>query len=74
MKEPLIVRRRLPDGSFGDPVNVFGKGETSAVKVTRLEGDNAIITFALIEKDMQLNDLEASQAALLFQLIEKGVL
>lgn len=33
---PLIIRRRLPDGSFGDPVKPFG-GESDQEKIARLE-------------------------------------
>lgn len=73
MGEPLVIKRRLPDGSFGDPVKPFG-GESDREKVARLEGENASITFTLLEKDLKLEELEASQAMVLFQLIEKGVL
>ncbi|MET3657812.1 hypothetical protein [Sporosarcina psychrophila] len=69
----LVRRKRLQDGTFGDFEKVFD-GETPEEKIERLENENANITFALIEKDMKLNDVESSQAMLLFQLIEKGVL
>lgn len=69
----LVRRKRLQDGTFGDFEKVFD-GESADEKVQRLEKENANITFALIEKDMKLNDVESSQAMLLFQLIEKGVL
>lgn len=72
MGKPLVIKRRLPDGSFGDPVKPFG-GESDSEKVARLESENANITFTLLEKDTKIEELEASQAMLLFQLLEKGV-
>lgn len=69
----LVIRRRLPDGTFGDPVKPFG-GETEKEKIARLESENASITFNQVQKDLKIAELEESQALLLFQLIEKGVL
>lgn len=69
----LVIRRRLPDGTFGDPVKPFG-GETEQEKIARLESENANITFSLVQKDLKIMELEETQALLLFQLIEKGVL
>lgn len=69
---PLVIRRRLPDGTFGDPVKPFG-GETEGEKIARLESENANITFTLLQKELQIEELENSQAMLIFQLVEKGV-
>lgn len=69
----ILRRKRLADGSFGELEKVLG-GETESEKIERLEGENAHITFMLIEKDMKLSEVESSQALLLFQLLEKGVL
>lgn len=69
----ILRRKRLPDGSFGELENVFG-GETESDKLERLEGENAFLSFSLIEKDMKINSIEQAQAGLIFQLLEKGVL
>lgn len=39
MSKPLEIRRRLPDGTFGEWVKPFG-GESDAEKLERLEKEN----------------------------------
>lgn len=66
---PLVIRRRLPDGTFGDPVKPFG-GETDQEKIARLEEENANLTFALLERDLRIENIEAVQAEILLQLLK----
>lgn len=57
---PLVIRRRLPDGTFGDPVKPFG-GETDQEKIARLEKE---------KKELEETLLSAMDAtALLFEEI-----
>lgn len=65
---PLIIRRRLPDGTFGDPVKPFG-GETDQEKIARLEAENASLTFSLLEKDLRMETIESVQAEMLLLLL-----
>ncbi|MBG9548361.1 hypothetical protein [Cytobacillus firmus] len=44
---PLVIRRRLPDGSFGDPVKPFG-GETEQEKIARLEREKSELEETLL--------------------------
>lgn len=67
-KSTLEIKRRLPDGSFGDPVKPFG-GETDKEKIARLEAENANLTFSLLEKDIRLDMIESVQAEMLLQLL-----
>ena len=69
----VLRRKRLADGSFGELEKIF-EGETQEEKIERLEGENAFLSFSLLEKDMKLSAVEESHAGLVFQLIEKGVL
>lgn len=69
----VMRRKRLEDGTYGDFEKVF-EGETQEEIIERLEGENAFLSFSLLEKDMKLSAIEESHAGLVFQLIEKGVL
>ncbi|KOS64616.1 hypothetical protein FJQ98_14040 [Lysinibacillus agricola] len=66
----LEIKRRLPDGSFGEAVKPFG-GETDQEKIVRLEEENANLTFALLEKDLRIENIEAVQAEILLQLLKR---
>lgn len=70
---PLIIRKRKPDGSFGDLVNVF-KRETDSDKIIRLEATNAQLAYEAIEKNLKIEELSNNQAELTYQLMMKGVL
>ena len=70
---PLVIRKRNPDGSFGNLVNVF-KRETESDKIERLEATNAQLAYEAIEKDLKIEELSNNQAELTYQLMMKGVL
>lgn len=73
MAKTLQIRRRLPDGSFADPVKPFG-GETDEERADRLEAVNAGLMFSAMESSMNFESLKEAQAELLFELLQKGVL
>lgn len=73
---------RLQNGKLGqlEKKESFGL-ETDQEKIARLEAENANITFTLLGTEMELQSTQNSlksaeekQAALIFQLVEKGVI
>lgn len=73
MGEALVIRRRLPDGSFGDPVKPFG-GETYKEKAERLEETSAEILYSAMISDSNLAEVKDSQSELMYQLMMNGVI
>lgn len=71
--ETLVIRRRNPDGSFGEAVKPFG-GETDSEKMERLEADNAQLIYTSMMKAIAIEELNTSQANLLYQLMTNGVI
>lgn len=73
MGEALVIRRRLPDGSFGDPVKPFG-GETYKEKAERLEETSAEILYNAMLADATLAEVKDSHAEMMYQLMMNGVI
>lgn len=69
----LEIKRRLPDGSFGDPVKPFG-GETDKEKIVRLEANNADLMYGSMMKELEIDKLKNTQAELLYQLMMGGII
>ena len=60
MKQPLVIRKRLPDGTFGEPQKAFeGTGDTTEEKAVRLEQENAELREQLNNGLMELSTLIA---------------
>ncbi|WJY27492.1 hypothetical protein [Sporosarcina trichiuri] len=75
MAEPLVTRKRLPDGTFGGPEKHFASsGETSKERMERLDADNATLVYENMMKDLKIEELSDGQADLIYQLMQKGVL
>lgn len=64
----LLRRKRLEDGTFGELEKVFD-GETQAETIERMEEENASLSFAMLEKDLRLDGVEAVTAEILLQLL-----
>lgn len=60
MKQPLVIRKRLPDGTFGEPQKAFPEsGETMEEKAQRLEKENTELREELNNGLMELSTLIA---------------
>lgn len=53
---PAIIRPRNADGTYGEPEK-FGRGETDAEKIDRLESEKAL----LLSSMMEMSTLAATQ-------------
>lgn len=51
MNQPLMRRRRLPNGQFGPLEKVFG-GETMEERVERIESENATLAMMVLQLTM----------------------
>lgn len=60
MKQPLVIRKRLRDGTFGEPQKAFPEtGETLEEKAQRLERENTELRQELNNGLMELSTLIA---------------
>ncbi|MED4455890.1 hypothetical protein [Metabacillus fastidiosus] len=69
----FVRKKRLDDGKFGE-FEKIGKGETEQEKQERIEAENAQLIYDSMMKDMKLEEVSQSQADLIYQLMQKGVL
>lgn len=81
-KNILVVRDRLPDGTFGPPRKAFVEvGETQEEKIARLELEAALLAYDNMQKEIEITnqdnrigELETSQALLTYQLMTGGII
>lgn len=66
-------RIRLGNGELGE-LEQIGTLESPEDKANRLEQEAAYLAYSDVQKDLRIQELETSQALLMYQLMQGGII
>lgn len=70
----LERKPRMDDGTLGVVAPVKENEESSVQKMVRLEQEAAYLAYSDVQKDLRIQELEASHGLLAYQLMQGGII